>query len=158
MCCCPTSYYLAERYFLRPMPYILLFFLMVRLPPISTRTDTLFPYTTLFRSYLRHRYRCRPQDRTARGLRDRRQCPGALDAIVQFGGSRFPRRQCDCVERGALWHRWYDPLLGAPPVGAAAADHRRAGELCAERPDPADRAREFDRLWHDRRPACRVEM
>src|SRR3546814_10616119 len=25
-------------------------FLMIRLPPISTRTDTLFPYTTLFRS------------------------------------------------------------------------------------------------------------
>src|SRR3546814_17694634 len=27
-----------------------LFFLMLRLPPRSTRTDTLFPYTTLFRS------------------------------------------------------------------------------------------------------------
>src|SRR3546814_13634306 len=27
-----------------------IFFLMIRLPPISTRTDTLFPYTTLFRS------------------------------------------------------------------------------------------------------------
>src|SRR3546814_14489743 len=25
-------------------------FLMIRLPPRSTRTDTLFPYTTLFRS------------------------------------------------------------------------------------------------------------
>src|SRR3546814_2155568 len=27
-----------------------LFFLIIRRPPISTRTDTLFPYTTLFRS------------------------------------------------------------------------------------------------------------
>src|SRR3546814_12035218 len=26
------------------------FFLIIRRPPISTRTDTLFPYTTLFRS------------------------------------------------------------------------------------------------------------
>src|SRR3546814_19709906 len=26
------------------------FFLLIRLPPRSTRTDTLFPYTTLFRS------------------------------------------------------------------------------------------------------------
>src|SRR3546814_9863278 len=26
------------------------FFLLIRRPPISTRTDTLFPYTTLFRS------------------------------------------------------------------------------------------------------------
>src|SRR3546814_12653055 len=29
---------------------MLLFFLMIRRPPRSTRTDTLFPYTTLFRS------------------------------------------------------------------------------------------------------------
>src|SRR3546814_16042168 len=25
---------------------------MIRVPPISTRTDTLFPYTTLFRSFV----------------------------------------------------------------------------------------------------------
>src|SRR3546814_15324362 len=30
--------------------YCCLFFLMIRRPPRSTRTDTLFPYTTLFRS------------------------------------------------------------------------------------------------------------
>src|SRR3546814_1782206 len=30
--------------------FVLFFFLMVRRPPRSTRTDTLFPYTTLFRS------------------------------------------------------------------------------------------------------------
>src|SRR3546814_4466036 len=30
---------------------ILVFFLMIRRPPRSTRTDTLFPYTTLFRSF-----------------------------------------------------------------------------------------------------------
>src|SRR3546814_5838725 len=29
----------------------LVFFLMIRRPPRSTRTDTLFPYTTLFRSF-----------------------------------------------------------------------------------------------------------
>src|SRR3546814_15229181 len=29
---------------------LLCFFLMIRRPPRSTRTDTLFPYTTLFRS------------------------------------------------------------------------------------------------------------
>src|SRR3546814_14189833 len=32
----------------------LLFLLMIRRPPRSTRTDTLFPYTTLFRSVLEH--------------------------------------------------------------------------------------------------------
>src|SRR3546814_6346152 len=30
--------------------FFLVFFLMIRRPPRSTRTDTLFPYTTLFRS------------------------------------------------------------------------------------------------------------
>src|SRR3546814_4513469 len=36
------------------------FFLMIRRPPRSTRTDTLFPYTTLFRSAFSalHDYRC----------------------------------------------------------------------------------------------------
>src|SRR3546814_19367208 len=31
------------------------FFLMIRRPPRSTRTDTLFPYTTLFRSHVEAR-------------------------------------------------------------------------------------------------------
>src|SRR3546814_18848333 len=30
--------------------FCVVFFLMIRRPPRSTRTDTLFPYTTLFRS------------------------------------------------------------------------------------------------------------
>src|SRR3546814_14539249 len=30
---------------------VVFFFLMIRRPPRSTRTDTLFPYTTLFRSW-----------------------------------------------------------------------------------------------------------
>src|SRR3546814_12548902 len=34
----------------RPIVLFLSCFLMIRRPPISTRTDTLFPYTTLFRS------------------------------------------------------------------------------------------------------------
>src|SRR3546814_12879272 len=30
--------------------FVIFFFLMIRRPPRSTRTDTFFPYTTLFRS------------------------------------------------------------------------------------------------------------
>src|SRR3546814_13670176 len=43
------------------MSLSLFFFLMIRRPPRSTRTDTLFPYTTLFRS----RDDARPLDRRA---------------------------------------------------------------------------------------------
>src|SRR3546814_2280237 len=54
------------------------FFLMIRRPPRSTRTDTLFPYTTLFRSRrVRHQLvqRCQVE---ARGHRiDRRRLAGA---------------------------------------------------------------------------------
>src|SRR3546814_14999152 len=50
-------------------------FLMIRRPPRSTRTDTLFPYTTLFRS--------QPHDAAAR------QGEGPLRSIEpQGGGSR----------------------------------------------------------------------
>src|SRR3546814_16151965 len=34
--------------------FLCVFFLMIRRPPRSTRTDTLFPYTTLFRSVVIH--------------------------------------------------------------------------------------------------------
>src|SRR3546814_11611376 len=49
---------------------VLVFFLMIRRPPRSTRTDTLFPYTTLFRSGrpVEHRLaRCRPERDRERG-------------------------------------------------------------------------------------------
>src|SRR3546814_21135538 len=59
------------------MFFCMFVFLMIRRPPISTRTDTLFPYTTLFRSeiagrgvalnilphHLRHRQRHQQQRR-----------------------------------------------------------------------------------------------
>src|SRR3546814_12883757 len=49
ICCvilCLISLYHNPYHILR-----LFFFLMIRRPPRSTRTDTLFPYTTLFRSF-----------------------------------------------------------------------------------------------------------
>src|SRR3546814_11110139 len=48
------------RFYLIILTYILFFFLMIRRPPRSTRTDTLFPYTTLFRSHRSFRARQGP--------------------------------------------------------------------------------------------------
>src|SRR3546814_20438067 len=39
---------------------VIVFFLMIRRPPRSTRTDTLFPYTTLFRSLVRRGVKAGP--------------------------------------------------------------------------------------------------
>src|SRR3546814_20476348 len=72
----------------------IVFFLMIRRPPRSTRTDTLFPYTTLFRSVAlvraagaedrclaRHRDRRRAAVRHRRApAPGRRQGPAGLDA------------------------------------------------------------------------------
>src|SRR3546814_2508714 len=64
--------------------FINIVFLMIRLPPRSTRTDTLFPYTSLFRSQqpLRARHRRPLGARGARLRRERRD----------RGGGDFPRR------------------------------------------------------------------
>src|SRR3546814_10710746 len=42
--------------------FICIFFLMIRRPPRSKRTDTLFPYTTLFRSWLSEPVGARERD------------------------------------------------------------------------------------------------
>src|SRR3546814_13891397 len=45
--------YVLCSYNINQLRVFVFFFLMIRRPPRSTRTDTLFPYTTLFRSSLR---------------------------------------------------------------------------------------------------------
>src|SRR3546814_3372063 len=67
------------------------FFLMIRRPPRSTRTDTLFPYTTLFRSLVGE---CRPvhalrTDRFAVGLYHHQQ-----------GEHLVKARACRCGQAG----------------------------------------------------------
>src|SRR3546814_14710730 len=49
---CSTDIYIMFICFVQWWCYFIIFFLMIRRPPRSTRTDTLFPYTTLFRSFL----------------------------------------------------------------------------------------------------------
>src|SRR3546814_15647815 len=60
---------------------VLFFCLMIRRPPRSTPTDTLFPYTTLFRS---------GRDAPGTGCRRRLQCPPppARGAAAQAGRGR----------------------------------------------------------------------
>src|SRR3546814_4965287 len=60
------------------------FFLMIRRPPRSTRTDTLFPYTTLFRSRSRHSLRVVPHRLDAPVLDDARH------ALPRHGSGRPP--------------------------------------------------------------------
>src|SRR3546814_2058269 len=61
---------------------------MIRRPPRSTRTDTLFPYTTLFRS--------RSAARVGVGAR---QHEGTEIGLHQFGDARQVRRDCRRVAK-----------------------------------------------------------
>src|SRR3546814_12846614 len=69
----------------------LCFVVMIRRPPRSTRTDTLFPYTTLCRSGVRHRARAAGFDCGAGAWRPAR-------ARVRATGRELPGRRAK--------HRW----------------------------------------------------
>src|SRR3546814_6204947 len=60
---------------------------MIRRPPISTRTDTLFPYTTLFRSPARHPWRVGQSQGARRRDRLRRLFRGRDDRADSRAGS-----------------------------------------------------------------------
>src|SRR3546814_9508667 len=65
---------------------------MIRRPPRSTRTDTLFPYTTLFRSLPRHRRQFGLSGRR-RSIRRRTAKPCWLGVPCESAGrSLAPRR------------------------------------------------------------------
>src|SRR3546814_2594765 len=120
----------------------LFFFLMIRRPPRSTRTDTLFPYTTLFRSAIiqhRNRYTTsvrgvtksdREWTRKGAGLTPRRR-----QNELRFGFTlRAPKTQCACwrsVQQGVAIDRSSDqaddPYRGSSrqPIR-----HRQSNERC----------------------------
>src|SRR3546814_591656 len=107
------------------MIYMLFFFLMIRRPPRSTRTDTLFPYTTLFRS---EGHAGEPAAGVDEGfghaeIEDR-------DAFVHRV-LLLPRAGLHLVEAGAHQHldvAAAEPARGAAAVhrGIAAAEHQHA--------------------------------
>src|SRR3546814_10725373 len=97
---------------------------MIRRPPRSTRTDTLFPYTTLFRSRHIPRPRCRHWAALSPVLRawplQRRDQPGSQATErpsfqSRLGRSRTdewlhpPRRQAAEPAQDRLWLRSEEP-------------------------------------------------
>src|SRR3546814_13504513 len=112
---------------------LIFFFLMIRRPPRSTRTDTLFPYTTLFRS--RHppagqQHRHEEDQRQGQGQGpNRREGPQAAKAgsvrpvqaeLTPVAGVVKPERPGDAAERGIsdesleAYRRQHHPKVLAP--------------------------------------------
>src|SRR3546814_19150779 len=92
---------------------------MIRRPPRSTRTDTLFPYTTLFRS---HRRRM--------GIvAARRRIIPATERVEAVGGA--DRARCDRPRRTVVRPEGTDRSRGpdlVPPAARRARALRRLGD------------------------------
>src|SRR3546814_9135735 len=82
---------------------------MIRRPPRSTRTDTLFPYTTLFRSR-------DGEDDAARHIAFDRERVAADEQIVGVEFRRIGRRRCEAIAGG----------------GDSALDDERASDIARE--------------------------
>src|SRR3546814_1281042 len=115
-------------------------FLMIRRPPRSTRTDTLFPYTTLFRS---HRHGVpelqpgRPPDGDGeRPVRPARLSPAVAGRLPALPEGRYPPRlRAD----GAGRHRPFRQQARGRAVGRREAACRRGTRADAGNADPAGR-------------------
>src|SRR3546814_4162060 len=114
---------------------IVLFFLMIRRPPRSTRTDTLFPYTTLFRSVL-HRVD-RQAHRGGLGAADR--LAWLFRRVDRVGGVVDGDR---VHQRPMLFQLRADPLLVAEDFEAEGAI------LAASTRHPGDHHRRADISTH----------
>src|SRR3546814_17508750 len=120
------------------------FFLIIRLPPNSTRTETLFPYTTLFRSALVARVPALPERRVGTQRQERGQ-PGS-DPV--HGPDRLVlgvHRHVHVASAGELFARGEAEAFGDLDVTRIAegprlhrqrrrpaGEHQRAGLLCGE--------------------------
>src|SRR3546814_4051093 len=109
---------------------------MIRRPPRSTRTDTLFPYTTLFRSSVRDdqgaRGRERRQDVEAGRLRDDRPArvwPGGVGGVAITPASPLAFALAHRCSHRAI-SNFLARTAGATQCVTAAISSRESG--CAE--------------------------
>src|SRR3546814_14039548 len=105
----------------------LFFFLMIRRPPRSTRTDTLFPYTTLFRSLQRAGEAADLEE--VAPLRDRQQEAaveeGAVQAVLaELLGERQQRLHEARLQQALRLRRIVAEDTVAPGEGGMVQRHR----------------------------------
>src|SRR3546814_603782 len=108
------------------------FFLMIRRPPRSTRTDTLFPYTTLFRSYSSSSFSTIAMMRLARAIRVARSmfCTSPICASDHLCGPR-----CElCAVQGVPGRRSEQAITKWRPASCQATAALDARRLPAEEP------------------------
>src|SRR3546814_8676507 len=110
---------------------------MIRLPPRSTRTDTLCPYSTLFRSCAAHRGARGPgadgRRSGARGERTGRRWPPAVAVVADSGADEPADGAAVAAVDDDQFHPHYHRAVDPAPRARASAD---AAEPGAGRPQP----------------------
>src|SRR3546814_8419234 len=91
---------------------------MIRRPPRSTRTDTLFPYTTLFRSAENRPQACRLVFQGAAGV-GRVPHPYHADRGARPGAPYDPRLLCTAARQDGRLMRNAERTANAPPPAGA---------------------------------------
>src|SRR3546814_16780497 len=111
---------------------------MIRRPPRATRTDTLFPYTTLFRSLSGSTYRC--------------GCAGGLSREAVYANCRLKGAETNMKHRiaalvalASMTTAITAPVLAAPPPFQTEARIGSMKELDVEQ-------EHFDKRAAERRP------
>src|SRR3546814_2554252 len=95
---------------------------MIRRPPRATRTDTLFPYTTLFRSAFGRRLEAQREPRPgadALAIAEQHRRPAALGQPAEQGH----RQRLHAEERGELTVAGLGLLVGQDADHAAGLEH-----------------------------------
>src|SRR3546814_11585314 len=105
--------------------FIVFFFLMIRRPPRSTRTDTLFPYTTLFRSHCGGRFSGREAYQRDSCFDDRPRC-AAVSQELRYRRKAMLHRPCPDGESKRACRRCRDdPSIRSCRAASCARDGRR---------------------------------
>src|SRR3546814_2623479 len=105
-----------------------LIFLMIRRPPRSTRTDTLFPYTTLFRSRLRpSTIACAHAGAGLLGVWPAFCAEALVEASVEAGGAGFFKCFGEAFTETIFLHTGQVRKFGNPgvPLAVAVVDGRK---------------------------------
>src|SRR3546814_10971925 len=113
---------------------------MIRRPPRSTRTDTLFPYTTLFRSGVGA---TAPQALFLVGERDHADRALRLERLAQRAGGHGDGDAGGVVDRAGAQVPGVEVAgeqdhFFRPPAAGALADHVLRGVLAVDTPDKRD--------------------
>src|SRR3546814_16951602 len=115
-----------------------IFFVMIRRPPRSTRTDTLFPYTTLFRAVVSGNHRRNRNSRAVLSFPTRRHGAkatpaGAGDGYPEGGITTMIQFTTKRLLSGMLGAALLAALPGNGFAQQKSSEERRVGNECGRR-------------------------